>query len=252
MDGFELIHAAYDVPGLDEHERAVLVRLAVMARDGKAWPSIAHLVEKTGVSERTVQRAISRLVAAGHIERRQRRHDTAVYTIHPVADGSRPVRGTGVTVTPVSGTPVTDDVKTRRSDTLIAKNNQLPQKASPSSEKRARSKAQRMTEDWSPGPLPASVAKLVAGWPPGRLEIVTDEFRDFWITAERNAAKPDWNRAYHNRLRDRHLHFERFDHERPGSQSAGRAARGSGRPTVTDAVVSAFDRVSLEGQPIFQ
>ncbi|WP_302675850.1 helix-turn-helix domain-containing protein [Sphingomonas faeni] len=138
-DGFDLIRDAYDVPGLDEHERAVLVRLAFMAKDGKAWPSIAHLVEKLGKSERTVQRAIRRLVEAGHIQQRQRRHETAIYTVHPVLDDAKPVSVTGVSPTPVNATPVADDVKTRPTDTLIAKNNQSSSKTSSSPKSAARS-----------------------------------------------------------------------------------------------------------------
>jgi len=138
-DGFDLIRDAYDVPSLDEHERAVLVRLAFMAKDGKAWPSIAHLVEKLGKSERTVQRAIRRLVEAGHIQQRQRRHDTALYTVHPVLNDSKPVSVTGVSVTPVDPTPVTNALKTRPTDTLIAKNNQSSSKTSSSPKRRARS-----------------------------------------------------------------------------------------------------------------
>jgi len=138
-DGFDLIRDAYDVPGLDEHERAVLVRLAFMAKDGKAWPSIAHLVEKLGKSERTVQRAIRRLVDAGHITQRQRRHETAIYTVHPVVADPKPVSVTGVSVTPVDPTPVANAPKTRPTDTLIAKNNQSSSKTSSSPKRRARS-----------------------------------------------------------------------------------------------------------------
>lgn len=154
-DGFDLIRDAYDVPGLDEHERAVLVRLAFMANEGKAWPSIAHLVDKLGKSERTIQRAIRRLVAAGHIDQRQRRHDTAVYTVHPVVDAARPVSATGVTatpvaLTPVALTPVTDDAKTRPTDTLIAKNSQLSSKTMSSPKKRVREPVAIEIPDWVP------------------------------------------------------------------------------------------------------
>jgi len=49
VSGFDLIRAAYDAAALDEHERAVLVLLAFMANEeGKAWPGIAHIVERTG------------------------------------------------------------------------------------------------------------------------------------------------------------------------------------------------------------
>ena len=152
--GFDLIRDAYAVPDLGDHERAVLALLAFMAREDKgntAWPSIRYLVETLGKSERTIQRAIASLVEKGHIGRRQRRHDTAVYTVHPRSDCEpRPVSVTPVTATPVSVTPVREDLKTRQCDTLTTKNNHSSTKTSSSPKKRAREAVEFEPPDWVP------------------------------------------------------------------------------------------------------
>jgi biotin operon repressor len=132
--GFDRIRAAYEAPGLDEHERAVLVLLAFMANeaDDQARPSIAYIVEKTGKGERTVQRAIQRLKAAGHIVRKQQRYGV-IYTVRPLAEPLTPAPQTGVPETGVSETGVSEGVQTRTTDTQTEKRTEKPQKASPSS-----------------------------------------------------------------------------------------------------------------------
>lgn len=241
-DGFDLIRDAYDVPGLDEHERAVLVRLAFMAKEGKAWPSIANLVEKLGKSERTIQRAIRRLVDAGHIEQRQRRHETAVYTVHPILDGPKPVSVTGVAVT-----PVTDEPKTRPTDALIAKNNQSSSKTSSSPKRRARAAppsvpAEVNLPDWVPaepwegwlemrrakGAKPTSRALELsieqlrklgdAGHPPG--DVLDQSTRELWLGL-----------------------FPIKDNPNDQSRPAGRSQANHG--SVGNAVFAAHDRVDF-------
>ena len=57
--------ASKDLPKTDR-----LVVLAIAAhtnKAGDAWPSVATIAEYVGVSERTVQRALARLVAAGRL-----------------------------------------------------------------------------------------------------------------------------------------------------------------------------------------
>lgn len=229
--GFALIRAAYDIEGLDEHERGALVLLAVMANDrGEAWPSIAYMVAKTGQSERTLQRAIGRLVKAGHISRRQRRHESAVYTVHLASAGSRPVAVTGVTVTPVRLTPVRSDVKTRHSDTLIAKNNQ------PLNNTRAR--GSRLSVDWVPGPLPGKVAALASQWPPGREERELDQFRDFWAAkAGADACKLDWDRTWHQWIRRGHDKIMRESSYGQSPAGAGGRQRRVDRSSEMDAAM---------------
>lgn len=221
-NGFGLIRAAYDVPGLDEHERGILVLLAFMAnKRSEAWPSVLYLVEKTGQSERTVQRAIQRLVLAGHISRRQRRHDSAVYSVHPAEHDPKPVTLTPVNVTPVSVTPDENDAKARQSDTLIAKNNHK--------NNGERARAMRLPEGWQPGPLPGKVAALVSQWPPGREDREADTFRDYWRSRPRDAARLDWDATWHNRIRDQHDRIMRENRHGAGNRTHTPAVHGSGR-----------------------
>ncbi|WP_300115190.1 helix-turn-helix domain-containing protein [Sphingobium sp.] len=230
--GFALIRAAYDVDGLDEHERGALVLLAVMANDqGEAWPSIAHMVEKTGQSERTLQRAIGRLVEAGHISRRQRRHESALYNVHPKSGSvSKPVRVTGVTVSGVSLTGVTDAVKTRQPDTLIAKNNQ--------SKNKGQARGSRLAPNWIPGPLPGNVASLVTQWPAGREDREFDQFRDFWTAkAGADACKLDWDRTWHTWIRRAHDRIMREASYGQSPAGRGGATRRANRSDEMDAAM---------------
>ena len=67
-----------------------------------------------------------------------------------------------------------------------------------------RARASRIPVDWKPGPLPPSVAALVVLWPPGRLERELDGFRDYWTARSKDAARLDWDKTWHNRIRDQH------------------------------------------------
>ncbi len=107
---------------LDVSEKMVLLALADNASDeGQCFPSVKRLTEKTSLSERTVQRMISRLDELGHLTCHMRQGRSTVYTIHP-RQGDTPVRvtppsqrrDTPVTVTP---TPVTVTPHPRHGDT---------------------------------------------------------------------------------------------------------------------------------------
>lgn len=66
-------------------------------------------------------------------------------------------------------------------------------------------KPTRIPDDWQPRqPYPASVAALVAKWPPGREQRELDGFRDYWLSRGRDATKTDWDRTWWNRIRDQH------------------------------------------------
>lgn len=71
--------------------------------------------------------------------------------------------------------------------------------------RRSTRKPTRIPDDWQPRqPYPASVAELVAQWPPGREQRELDGFRDYWLSRGRDAAKTDWDRTWWNRIRDKH------------------------------------------------
>lgn len=77
--------ASADLP---KNDRLVLIAIAAHAnREGGAWPSVATIAQYVGVSERTVQRALARLVQAGRLlVRRVAGIATRVYRI--VIDGA--------------------------------------------------------------------------------------------------------------------------------------------------------------------
>ncbi|MEV5765651.1 helix-turn-helix domain-containing protein [Micromonospora sp. NPDC052213] len=53
---------------LGKNERAVAIAIAAHANhDGNAWPSVATIAEYAGCSERTVQRALAKLVQLGRL-----------------------------------------------------------------------------------------------------------------------------------------------------------------------------------------
>ncbi|HEX7853836.1 MAG TPA: helix-turn-helix domain-containing protein [Sphingobium sp.] len=275
LTGFDLIHAAYEVEGLDVNERAVLVRLAVMANEDGAWPSVEHLVQKTGASERTVQRAITRLIAAGHITQRRRRHQTALYLIHPRPVTMTPVSLTPVTVTgldensaengtfdedfkPVTVTPVrvTPVTQTARPVTVTPKQPIITNTSGDKSPSVARernadvqTKGTRLPEGWNPGPLPASVAALVGQWPPGREQRELEQFRDYWTSRTRDAARLNWDKTWHNRIRDQHDRIMRDNRHGQLTRPGGAQPSGNGIGRGTRAAINAMARLERDGSP---
>ena len=85
----------WSMEGLDPLQTLVLLALADNASDeGHCFPSIATLARKTRLHERTVQKHLAELEAAGHITRHERAGRSTVFTVHP-----RP------TATPSDATP---------------------------------------------------------------------------------------------------------------------------------------------------
>lgn len=93
---------------LEDHaEKVVLLALADHYNDQSecCWPSIARLERFTGAKNRTIQRALTRLVKAGHVVRQDRPGKSTVFelVIHPRQnDTPTPStrRGTPVNMTP--------------------------------------------------------------------------------------------------------------------------------------------------------
>jgi len=79
-------------------------------------------------------------------------------------------------------------------------------------------RAHRLPVDWFPSDLPETVALLAVQWPPGRLDRELEGFRDFWGSKSKDATKLNWDRTWHNRIRDQHDRIMREN--RNGRQSA--------------------------------
>jgi hypothetical protein len=100
-------------------------------------------------------------------------------------------------------------------------------------------KAQRIPANWEPGPLPSSVAQLTGQWPPGREVRELEGFRDYWATRNRDAARIDWDKVWHNRIRDQHDRI--MKENRNGNDRQGSANRGRGRDGFLNACYEAGD-----------
>lgn len=65
-------------------------------------------------------------------------------------------------------------------------------------------RAKRLPVDWQPSPLPENVQALADQWPDGRIDREIANFRDYWAARQRDAARIDWDKVWHNRIRDQH------------------------------------------------
>lgn len=229
LTGFDLCRAVMDVQDISGPEASVLLVLALMANDdAQCWPPMHDngdakgLISRCKHSERTIQRAVQRLVDLGHISRRQLRHGV-VYTIHPRLDIPTPatvagVRATGDSVTPATQAPRGASVAPKQPVTT------RPKDADASSGSERGSKGTRMEHDWVPTKaLPDDVSAIVDGWPPGRRTRTLEEFRDHWIArAGKDATKSDWERTWWNRLR------AIIDRDEQGERRSRSRQRGGG------------------------
>ncbi len=99
-------------------------------------------------------------------------------------------------------------------------------KATPS-HRASRSSGSRISPDWKPSALPVTVAALIAQWPPGRVERELEAFSDYWTARSRDACRSDWDKVWHNRIRDIHDRVLR-DNQNGRSNQNIRSSNGSG------------------------
>lgn len=192
--------------GLD---RLVLLAIADNANDqgGNAYPSVETLRVKAKVSERTVQRAVRRLVGLGELRVRPGagQNGVNVYTVvmTPRQDDT-PSDSHPVTETPVPQTPggvtesergVTQSDSPRHSDTqtVLEPSGTL---TSPNAVV-ARRRGTRLPENWRPSDTDRQ-------WTLTHLDQTTagrelEKFRNYWIAkAGKDATKLDWDRTWRN------------------------------------------------------
>jgi uncharacterized protein (DUF2267 family) len=127
----------------------------------------------------------------------------------------------------VSETPPETDTDT---DTEV-----IVAKATITARAKATGKGSRITLEWMPSQLPPDVAALADQWPDERRERTLAEFRDYWLSRSRDAAKNNWDRVWHNRIRDMHdriMRDSRNDRSNPNNRTIDRR----------DGVAKALDR----------
>lgn len=75
---------AFDLALNDHAEKVVLLALADHFNDQSqcCWPSMARLERFTGADERTIQRAIARLIESGHVAREERSGSSSLFFLN--------------------------------------------------------------------------------------------------------------------------------------------------------------------------
>ncbi|GAA3271430.1 hypothetical protein GCM10020258_46430 [Sphingomonas yabuuchiae] len=203
LTGFDLCRAAVAVEAISAPEQSVLMVLAIMAdKQAQCWPSIAGLVSRTKLSERSVQNAVKALAEAGHLTRKERPGHGVVYTVHP-RTVCAPTR-----CTPAGDAPRRRCGDPRRRCTQTAKNHQTY-------EGFAFFGTASGARHESPGGLLASArrhlltAKAMADWPPGEIEEQVEHFIDLHTT--KGTTSLDWQASWRTWVKN----WKRFNGNRP-------------------------------------
>ena len=196
---------AVDLP---HSEKIVLLALADNANDeGACYPSVATLMQKCGMSDRSIQRSIVRLHELGHLTCHYRTGRSTVYTVHPrqavTPDRLSPPtqrRGTPDTVSPPPPTlchPTPDTV----SPLTVIEPSIEPSPNLKSARAARVERATRLPADFELTVERQSIAVKEARDP----EREFANFKDYWTAASgANARKHDWDAAWRNWCRRAH------------------------------------------------
>lgn len=194
---------ATDLPGVDKN---VLVALADCADDRKGqtcWPSIAHLVKKSGWSERAVQKAILNLEKGGHISRLARPGHGVIYTIHPrttcTPAQDAPPQDSAPTPAPRAPNPLGTSIPPQPSGCAPKGADRSQKRASKREEKRG----SRISIDWQPDALPSPLGEAVEAQGEAWRTRELARFRDYWSAmAGPKAFSADWQARWRRWLDD--------------------------------------------------
>jgi hypothetical protein len=148
---------------LSPSEKLVLLALADQASDEgrQCWPSVARIVQRCGLAERTVRQVLGALEDRGHLTRHHRDGNSTHYRVHP----RRPR-------TPAAAAlrrelPVTPAAAAGKSSGTV-KPKTIPPPAG---------RASRVPDGFAPA-MTGKTGAVVAQWPPGRLADEVERFID--------------------------------------------------------------------------
>jgi pyocin large subunit-like protein len=221
-------------------EKLVLWALAEHASEdsGTCWPSLAAVVEFTGLDRKTVIGALAALTGAGLIadtgERKGRTQQVKVYRLGLETVPKKEPLGARERV------PKAERYQERNSTGNGSKESQKrdtepvrepnPQKSSTSSGSRVTRKT-RLPEHFEPV-MAGKTAAIVDAWPPGKLEDELDAFRDHHTATAKTSA--DWQASWRtwvaNRKRWDAQHEQNHRSRPSGPLEARRRFRESERP----------------------
>jgi hypothetical protein len=172
---------------LPASEKLVLLALADCANDeGRCWPGLRSLCEKTGKCKRSLQESLRLLDKAGHITRTENPGKGMNYVVHPVAKPA-PVEQSA------TGSKICTGGKTCREP--VAKSAPKPSRTVIG---RAREKSVHkisMSDNWQPEPFKSGKCKqIVESWSDDQLET---EIEKFSAHHRRNGSRwSDWQAAW--------------------------------------------------------
>jgi hypothetical protein len=86
--------------------------------------------------------------------------------------------------------------------------------------------------------MTGKTAAVVAGWPPGRLEVEVEAMADWH--AKEGKLSADWQASWRTWVRN----SKRWDAQNDKSRTTARSPGGNGSPKA--AIVAAYDRVSFD------
>lgn len=187
-------------------EKLVLISLADQANDaGLCWPSVSSIENRTGLSDRAIQKAISSLQENGHLTVHFRAGKSSYYTVNP-----------RTTFTPELNSPPnhvhpTPEPRSEDPRTTFTHNHKEPS-VNP---KKTRAKTSLSLFDWlakckekNERPIPTDHAVYVyadkIGLPDEFVKITWVEFRNYFLENPDKKQK-DWRMHFSNFIRANYL-----------------------------------------------
>lgn len=110
-----------------------------------------------------------------------------------------------------------------------------------------KARGSRIPSDFEPSPVPQPIADLLALWPPGREQRELEGFRDYWLARTKDAAKLDWDKTWHNRIRDQHDRIMRENRNGRFAQPNIRGSRPDPAVDLYNAACAAEEAERLAG-----
>lgn len=114
-----LLSESWRIKDISPTQKLVLISLSDQANDhGVCWPSVAHMQQRTCLSERAIRSAINQLAELGYLEKTERTGRSTYYTVtpapraplhhvHPTPAGDAPLPLQEVHPTPAPRAPIT-------------------------------------------------------------------------------------------------------------------------------------------------
>ncbi len=198
---------AFKVQGVFAPHKLVLLALANFANNvNQSWASQSTLAKMTGLTTKTIRKALKDLEADGFISREERRREdgsraTDLITLNIAQLGThQPENPSGGGEPPSGG--VGNDVPgggERGSPlTTFEPSPEPSEEPNPPVVPPRGERARRLHDDWEPDRQDIERAKA-AGLTEQEIERAAIEFRNYWLAKAGSAArKLDWGRTWHN------------------------------------------------------